>query len=203
MKRTEAKALLEKVVAINKERGDEERKKALASLGLSKIHKLKTFRTGCTASTKEQKEKFNQCYEYAISFKTNISLPKNIILTGRVGTGKTQMMYNIGHEIIKNLDWSVKICDSKGLMERFSNSFSSDATSAEEIINTLCKISLLVLDDLRVTTIYQTDALLRLIDARYTAGIPTGITTSLSIKRLEEVIGQASLTDYMKKSYCY
>lgn len=125
------------------------------------------------------------------------TLEGNLIMSGATGTGKT---------LLANLVASQAINDEKGVLLIRSSEISEQARSTwskyspiseTELIHNWISIELLIIDELGEADLAMTgdmkqadrERLSRILDGRYTRGLPTIITTNLTKQELIERLG--------------
>lgn len=126
---------------------------------------------------------FAQCKGYAQNFDTD---SVSLFFYGRTGLGKTHLSLAIASEAIKKgygvLYGSVIGFLNKLEKEKFGRSADEDTE------NLLIDADLLILDDLgaEFSTAYTTSALYNIINSRICRGLPTIISSNLTLKELRD-----------------
>lgn len=139
---------------------------------------------------KDNKENFEQMkyiFETCVSYSRNFELESpNLLFHGRTGLGKTHLSLSIANEVIKKgynvVYGSVNNFFSKIEYEKFSK---GNDTSTLDL---LCDADLLILDDLGMefATSFTNSALYTIINTRICKGLPTIISTNLSLDDLRD-----------------
>jgi len=122
--------------------------------------------------------------------KYNLEKGRGILFTGVYGSGKTyEACAILLREIKQNLKRCVfyTLCDLHGELVKYSQT----NKSPEDLISDLSTINLLVLDDLHRLnpTSFMAESIFRIINNRYNNILSTIFTTSVSAKKLADVIG--------------
>jgi DNA replication protein DnaC len=105
---------------------------------------------------------------------------KGILLYGPPGTGKTHLAVATLQNIIEFKGLRGVFCDFRGLLLDLKSSYES-RTSSSEILDSVRKVPLLILDDVGAerNTDWAKDILSEIVNYRYTQSLPTVITTNL------------------------
>lgn len=167
---------------------------------LAKQHAIKAKRSGITHyqpfnTWQASNERMERILSFAQSYAQN---PQgNLILSGTTGTGKTMLANLIATALIQ-ANQNVLVIRSGQIGEQVRASWSKHSTVSEhELISSWINQDLLVIDELGEadlsynTEMQQTDRerLSRIIDGRYSKGLPTIITTNLTKELLTERLG--------------
>lgn len=120
------------------------------------------------------------CRNYVADFADNLHRGMGLLLYGPVGTGKTFLAGCIANALI-DAGYRVRMTNFAAISDELWN-----AEDKAEYINHLCKYDLLVLDDLGTErkTDYMDEMVYKVVNARYTAGMPMVVTTNLSTAEL-------------------
>ena len=104
-----------------------------------------------------------------------------LLLWGSVGSGKSYMAACVANELIKQ-GADVKMTNFATVLNDLFN-----CEDKNEYIRSLCRYSLLILDDLGIerNTEYSLENLFNVIDARYVSGKAMIITTNLNLEELK------------------
>lgn len=137
-------------------------------------------------------------------FRTTLAICKSyaeqpkgwLVLTGSSGTGKTHLAAAIAHAAIERgqLAFFVTVAD---LLDRLRSSFSPNSDLPyDDLSERIRNTPLLILDDMGAhgATPWAQEKLLQLINHRYNLLLPTVITVSTPLERLDERI-RSRLTD--------
>lgn len=138
-----------------------------------------------TDCRKKMEENYNFCKEYANSFSRNSS---SLFLLGKTGVGKTHLSLAIAKRVTErgftaaygSLLNYLRIIEK----EHFSRSESYETDTLQTLINA----DLLVLDDLgsEFKTGFYESALYNIINSRINLGLPTIISSNLSVTELQK-----------------
>lgn len=126
---------------------------------------------------------YNRCINYAKKFDTD---SVNLYFCGRTGLGKTHLSLAIANEVMKKgynvVYGSVINFLNKLEREKFGR---ADSFETEDI---LIGADLLILDDLgaEFSTAVATSSLYNIINSRIARGVPTIISSNLSIKEIQD-----------------
>lgn len=132
---------------------------------------------------KEMQRVYKSCISYAENFDLD---SQSLYFFGRTGLGKTHLSLAIANEAIKKgynvIYGSVISFLNKMEREKFGR---AETFETEDI---LIDADLLILDDLgaEFQTAFTTSAIYNLINSRIARGVPTIISSNLSIKELKE-----------------
>ena len=171
------------------EKSNQERyAKMQASAGVSPRNarvRFKNFET----NTPEQKHVHDAVYNMARGVHEGKEVP-NIILTGKVGTGKTM----IGNCAINALFKSkrVKIIKLQDMLRRIKAAYQPGAKhTEEEAIDNYASYDLLILDEVGVSRETDNDKILifDVLDGRYQSMLPTMIISNLNIDGIKQTLG--------------
>ena len=120
---------------------------------------------------------------------------QGILFSGDVGTGKTHLAAAIANALISG-GTPVLFGTSSGLLAQIRQGWKSETDA--QIVQTLCRIPLLVIDDLGKEYAKKTDGwswaqeqFFNVVNSRYENYLPTVITTNLSPAELAETLGKA------------
>jgi len=178
-----------------KEASKIEVERLLKKSNLGKRFMDRTFNT--FNKTKENEPALKRAYDYAINFTDYEEKGKGLLLIGQVGTGKTHLTAAIANYLMFEKAIPVKFGNVTALLGEIKNSYSNEESASEsELINVLSKVRLLIIDDLgkEKRTEWSNNIIYTIINNRYENYKPTIVTTNLSIKELENQIGDASVS---------
>ena len=106
---------------------------------------------------------------------------KGLLLYGNVGRGKTYAACEVANALIDK-GYSVLVTNFSKVLNTLQSTFEK-----QEYIDSLNKVSLLVIDDLGIerSTEYAKEQVYNVIDSRYRANLPMIITTNLSMDNIK------------------
>lgn len=125
---------------------------------------------------------FNACRDYAYNFDRK---SPSILMIGQTGLGKTHLSLAIVGTVI-GLGYSVLYNSAQNFFRELQNErFGKSGSSAYE--NMMLECDLLVIDDLgaEFSTAFTVSALYNIINTRINTGLPTIISTNLSLTEIE------------------
>lgn len=146
------------------------------------------YQIDCTG----QQRALDACKDYAHNFSDNLEAGRCLILSGKVGTGKTHLAASIADYLINQTEYSVVFRSLHSILQAIKNTYGEDSTSSEmEIFKILTKPDLLIIDEIGATksTEFELATLFALINTRYENQLPTVIITNLEAKELAGSIG--------------
>ncbi|MDX7989169.1 DNA replication protein DnaC [Xenorhabdus sp. 12] len=156
--------------------------------GISPLHQDCTF-DNYLASTPEQQKALAKAKRYAENFGSSFG---GFIFCGNPGTGKNHFAAAIGNHIIQN-GKSILIATLPDLMMRVRETYQKDAKTHESaLIDDLCSVDLLVLDDVGVqrNNLNEDLIIFQVVDRRLANKKPVGVLTNLDIAHLTDVLGE-------------
>jgi DNA replication protein DnaC len=183
----------------------ETRRRWYGKSGIPVRYIAKTFQTFERGA---QPKAFDACLEYAGHFPQERAqgYPSLIMASpGAWGVGKTHLVCAIAHHLIANRpadEWRmcpVYFTTESDLFSRIQATFAprngdeAPRETESAIINTLCRVPLLILDDLgkvarKDPTFVQT-TLFKLINGRYNNDLPVVVTANMTDKQMREYLG--------------
>lgn len=132
--------------------------------------------------------------KYADSFKDFKKESKGLLLYGTVGTGKTYYAACIANRLIDG-GYTVLMTNFARLTNQIQGSFNGK----QELIDSLNKYSLLIIDDLGAErkSEFMQETVFNIIDSRYRSGLPFIITTNLTAEEIKkpQEIGYSRIYD--------
>ncbi|MDE9545267.1 ATP-binding protein [Xenorhabdus bovienii] len=156
--------------------------------GISPLHQNCTF-DNYVATTPEQQQALAKSRRYAESFGNSFG---GFIFSGNPGTGKNHLAAAIGNHLMQN-GRSILIATLPDLMMRVRETYQKDAKVSESaLINDLCNVDLLVLDDVGVQRENLNEDLIifQVVDRRLANKKPVGVLTNLAQQQLAKVLGE-------------
>ncbi len=126
-------------------------------------------------------ESLRYCRTYAAGFSRH---SRNIFFTGKTGLGKTHLSLAIAEKLLSS-NWNVVYGSTINLMDRIEDEHFG--RSEGDTMNTLLSADLLILDDLGTEYDKQfcTSTVYNIINSRLSSGIPTIISTNLTLAEME------------------
>ncbi len=126
---------------------------------------------------KGNKSQFDYCRKYAEEFGKWGDGPNGILMTGKVGTGKTFAAACIGNYLLEK-EVEVVMSNVITILDEFRN----PEKSSSSLFNKLVSADLLILDDLGAehSTDYAIERLYSIINERYVRNNPTIVATNLT-----------------------
>lgn len=139
--------------------------------------------------TDEQKEVHKTVLNFAKSIHEGAETP-NIILTGKVGTGKTMLANCVINSLFKSK--SVRLIKLQDMLRKVKGSYSKDSNYSEsEAIEAYASFDLLILDEVGVSRDTDNDKniIFDVLDGRYQNMLPTMIISNLNIEGINQTLG--------------
>ncbi len=135
-----------------------------------------------------------QCRRYAEDFTLYSG---NILMQGNTGLGKTHLSLSIAKAVIEK-GYGAVYCSAHNIFDRIEKERFSAASGSErdETLSALLECDLLVIDDLgaEFTTQFVGATVNNIINTRMLTGLPTIISTNLSLKEIEKNYGARILS---------
>ncbi|PHM23281.1 ATP-binding protein [Xenorhabdus budapestensis] len=156
--------------------------------GIRPLHQNCTF-DNYVATTPEQQKALVKAHHYAESFGNSFG---GFIFSGNPGTGKNHLAAAIGNYIIQN-GKSILIATLPDLMMRVRETYQKDAkTNESALVDDLCAVDLLVLDDVGVqrNNLNEDLIIFQVVDRRLANKKPVGVLTNLDFEQLAVVLGE-------------
>jgi len=115
----------------------------------------------------------------------------NLVMCGRVGTGKTHLAAAMAHVMVER-DRACKLIKLPELMRLIKGSWSGEGMSESELIDLCSKVELLIIDEVGVQYGSDTEKLIvsEIIDNRYQDMLPTVLISNLDIQGIKSCIGE-------------
>ncbi|OBU03703.1 ATP-binding protein, partial [Morganella psychrotolerans] len=161
--------------------------KIMGRSGISPLHLECTF-DNYLAETPEQQRALSKSRQYAAEFGKSFG---GFIFSGNPGTGKNHLAAAIGNQIVQN-GKSILIATLPDLMMRMRETYQKNAKTTEsQMINDLCEVDLLVLDDVGVQRGNLNEELIifQVVDRRLSNKKPVGVLTNLNFDDLAKALG--------------
>lgn len=184
-KNDEADAVIKKMEDEQKEKRYQQMK---INAGVSPRNADMRFKNYQT-NTADQKHVYDTCRDYAKRIYEGETV-ESLILTGKVGTGKTMIATCMINSLYKSK--RVKIIKLADMLRYIKGAYQSGAEYTEhQAIEGFSKFDLLVLDEVGASRETDNDKLLifDVIDGRYQNMLPTVIISNLNIEGIKEALG--------------
>lgn len=176
---------------------EERRQRSIVQMSHLEAHGEKTFQTFLPrvphfseAENAQLRAALSRCMNFA-------NHPSNwLLLHGPCGTGKTHLAAAIGHECVKKGIRAIFVT-VPDLLDHLRSSYAPySAISYDQQFEMLTQVPMLILDDLGAEspTSWAQEKLYQLINTRYTAKLPTIITTNADLGTFDERIA-SRITD--------
>ncbi len=146
---------------------------------------------------------FETALEYAQSFTQHREKGEGLFITGGAGTGKTHLAAAIANFLLRGLT-PVVFADITRLLSSLKATFTEESTNSEQqLIDELCRVELLVIDDLgkEKPSQWVEEKLYTIVNARYEDYKPIIITSNYSLEDIEarlENSGEAIVSRLME-----
>ncbi len=158
----------------------------LSSLGLHQEERFATFNGTRSDLSGEERLSLQETVEACRAYAHN---PEGwLVLAGASGCGKTHLAAAIAHQRVEHDQGDVMFIVTPDLLDHLRAAFSPNAaTPYDRRFDEIKKTPLLVLDDLGTesATPWAKEKLFQLLNYRYSALLPTVITTSAEPKKME------------------
>lgn len=128
----------------------------------------------------KMQEIFNYCKNYAVNFSTKSA---NVFFAGKTGLGKTHLALSIANLITSN-GYNVVYGSAQDLFRKIEKEYFSGFDSFQ---NNVLHCDLLIIDDLgtEFESKFNTAQVYNLINSRQNIGLPTIITSNLTLMELQ------------------
>lgn len=166
------------------------KKLATDEMAASTPLELSSFEDFDLSYYKDDREAFEQMkyiFETCVTYSRNFELDSpNLLFYGRTGLGKTHLSLAIANEVIKKGYNVVYGSTNRFFLKISSENFSKNNDTYT--LDMLCDADLLILDDLGMefTTTFTNSVLYTIIDTRICKGLPTIISSNLSLDELKD-----------------
>ena len=129
-------------------------------------------------NSKTQNKQFVYCQHYVNNWEESKAKNIGMLFWGDVGTGKTYLAACIANALIEQ-EVSVR-------MLNFSHILNSGFETRNELLEDICRCSLLIIDDFgsERETEYGLETIHSVLDARYNCGKPMIVTTNLPLQNI-------------------
>lgn len=153
----------------------------------------KTF-DAYVATTDRQIKALNACKEYAEGFDAHLKDGRCLMLMGKPGCGKTHMGAAIALHLCRETRHEAVYRTLPGLITDIRSTYGArnDDFSEADIMRTITRCSLLVLDEIGATKTseFEMALLFNIINTRYEDKLPTVIISNLKPTELKDAIGE-------------
>lgn len=166
----------------------------LGRSGIQELHRHCTFEN-YVVSCDGQRHALNMARRYAQDFSQGFGC---FVFSGKPGTGKNHLAAAIGNHLLQTKR-TMLIVTVPDLSAQVRSTYDAEGGSELAIISDLCRVDLLVLDDVGVQRVTKSEWVLlnQIIDRRLSALRPVGILTNLNHQQTSEVLG-ARIIDRLK-----
>lgn len=150
---------------------------------------------GYVATTTEQRKALNTCRRYAAEFPQIAETGRCLLLLGKPGTGKTHLSVAIANEIMAKSSATAVYRTIGAVLQAIRATYDHSSDQSEsQILSSLISPSLLILDEIGVSTEKPSDfeltTLFAIINGRYEELRPTVIVSNLDGQSLPAAIGE-------------
>lgn len=154
--------------------------------GICELHRGCSF-ANYQVSNDGQKHALTMAKSYAHNFGNGFT---SFIFSGSCGTGKNHLAAAIGNYLLQQ-DYSVLVVTVPDLMLRARKCY-DEGQSESDLLDDLCKVDLLVLDEVGVQRDTRNEWVLlnQIIDRRMASMKPVGVLTNLNYDELSKVLGE-------------
>lgn len=158
--------------------------------GIQDLHRSCTF-ANYSVSNDGQRHAYTMAKSFAQNFGDGFG---SFIFSGAPGTGKNHLAAAIGNHLLRS-GKSVLVVTIPDLMLRVRQCYESDGGSEAKLIEDLCAVDLLVLDEVGVQRESRGEWVIlnQVIDRRLAAMKPVGVLTNLDHDSLERVLGARAM----------
>ncbi|AYN25744.1 DNA replication protein DnaC [Buttiauxella sp. 3AFRM03] len=159
----------------------------LGRSGIQELHRTCTFQN-YNAELAGQQHALAKSKAWAAKFGTGFG---GFIFSGGCGTGKNHLAAAIGNALLGD-GKSVLVVTVPDLMMRFRETYQTGSKLSEsDLMNDLCNVDLLVLDDIGVQrgNTNENVVLFQIVDRRLSNKKPVGMLTNLDSTALTELLG--------------
>lgn len=142
------------------------------------------------SSTSDQQYVYDSVHGFAKGIHEGRQVP-NLILTGKVGTGKTMLANCTINALFKSK--RVKVIKLQDMLRKIKGSYQQGANyTEEEAIENYASYDLLILDEVGVSRDTDNDKILifDVLDGRYQNMLPTMIISNLNIEGIKDTLGE-------------
>lgn len=134
-----------------------------------------------------------ECQRYCESWPERRKQGSSMILSGRVGTGKTHLACAITQELVRKHMANVRYTSVAQVMRAIRSTYNpAENLNEGEIISRLVNHHLLILDEVgvQIGSDHEHTMLFEILNGRYLAMRPTILVTNLGAKELETAVGE-------------
>jgi DNA replication protein DnaC len=148
------------------------------------------------------------CERYACTF--DLDKPRNLLLLGNYGTGKSHLAVSISKEVMFKKNMSALFISTPKLLTKLRSTYNYNSNETEDrIINQLSRVSLLVLDDIGSEQYkasndtneqtWSTSKIFEIIDNRI--GRHSIFTTNYDVNELQQRLGGRNFSRMMENTH--
>ena len=188
----QAEAERSKAEARAKELRDRELQERLGQSNLPLRFQGKTFENfeaHCPAAA----DALAKCKAYAEDFDSVMERGQCLVMTGKVGTGKTHLAAAIANYLIQNRKEEPLFMGVSQVIRCIKNTWNKNSEHAEsEVMQWFVEPDLLILDEIGVQFGSETEKMLifEIINKRYESIKPTVVLSNLTLAEIAEVMGE-------------
>lgn len=174
----------------------------LSSLGLHRDKRFDTFDARRTDLSAEERSNLQQVFDACRAFADN---PRGwLVLAGDYGCGKTHLAAAIANEQLERAHNEVMFVVTPDLLDYLRASFSPQTTTPyDRRFDEIKRTPILVLDDLGTesATAWVREKLFQLLNYRYSANLPTVLTTTSTPERIDPWL-RTRMSDLDRCQFC-
>lgn len=140
------------------------------------------------ATTQEQIKNKTVMFNYALNFESNLKNGSSVILSGKVGNGKTHLACSVANYIIKNLNKTALFLSVIDALAKIKSTYTKKNEISEiDVINQFLEIDLLILDEfgIQIGSDHEKMLLFRIINKRYEYLKPIILITNLTAEQIK------------------
>lgn len=198
---------IKKCDVCSKEIDEEIKQKELESLENDKKYKLQKANIPLRFEDKTidnyiiQNDKQKKAVKEIRWFIANYNNSTGIILIGRTGTGKNHLAIGLIKEIIQRYNISVTLTEALKIIRGIKSTWKNNEKSEDMKIKEYSNVNLLVIDEIGVQYGSETERmyLTEIINDRYNWMRPTVLIANLTIKELQEILGERVIDRFKER----
>lgn len=162
----------------------------LDTAGIPARFRTRTF-DNFEAESKDQRHALKVAREFAAGFQHHLESGTTAVFSGSPGTGKNHLAMAIGQHLMSAGRTVMALTVREAVMRMRASYRNGDAPSELEVLTTLSRVDLLILDEVGVQsgTDFEHDQVFTLIDMRYREAKPMLFLTNLPKPAFAEALG--------------